>query len=152
MSWMGPAGGQPPAWLWSAAKSWSYARRVSPVRLRPLSSAELTAVLTRLDAAEAGGYEADADDVRAAVKHFLAVLAGRHPGKSVEVRVPPYAAVQCIEGARHTRGTPPAVVETRAAVWLRLARGQVSFREAVEGGDVLASGERSDLSDHLPLG
>jgi hypothetical protein len=128
-----------------------YARRVSPVRLRPLSSSELAAVLARLDAAESGGSEADADDVRAAVKHFLAVLARRHPGKSVEVRVPPYAAVQCIEGARHTRGTPPAVVETRADVWLRLARGQVSFQEAVALGDVLASGERSDLTDQLPL-
>jgi hypothetical protein len=108
-------------------------------------------VLTRLDAAEVGGYEADADDVRSAVKHFLAVLARRHPGKSVEVRVPPYAAVQCIEGARHTRGTPPAVVETRADVWLRLARGRLPFREAVELGDVHASGERSDLTDQLPL-
>ena len=133
------------------AKGRGYARRVSPVRLRPLSSSELADVLTRLDTAEVGGSEAHADDVRAAVKHFLAVLARRYPGKSVEVRVPPYAAVQCIEGARHTRGTPPAVVETRADVWLRLARGRISFREAVALGDVLASGERSDLTDQLPL-
>ena len=143
--------GQPRPRMCSTARRRRYARRVSPVRLRPLSSSELAAVLARLDGAESGGSEADADDVRAAVKHFLAVLARRHPGKSVEVRVPPYAAVQCIEGARHTRGTPPAVVETRARVWLRLARGQVSFREAVALGDVLASGERSDLTDQLPL-
>jgi hypothetical protein len=143
--------GQPRPRMSLTTRRRRYARRVSPVRLRPLSSSELAAVLARLDAAESGGSEADADDVRAAVKHFLAVLARRHPGKSVEVRVPPYAAVQCIEGARHTRGTPPAVVETRAGVWLRLARGQISFREAVALGDVLASGERSDLTDQLPL-
>jgi hypothetical protein len=124
---------------------------VSPVRLRPLPPLELEAVLARLDAAQAGEREADADDLRAAVKHFLAVLAARYPGRSVEVRVPPYAAVQCIEGARHTRGTPPAVVETRAEVWIELARGLATFQEAVARGDVHASGERSDLTDQLPL-
>jgi hypothetical protein len=121
------------------------------VRLRPLADRELAAVLTRLDAAEIGQQERDVDDVRAAVKHFLAVLAYRFPGKSVEVRVPPYAAVQCIEGARHTRGTPPAVVETSGEVWLRLARGRITFHEAVASGAVRASGERSDLTDQLPL-
>ena len=94
---------------------------------------------------------ADPDDLRAAVKHYLAVLVGRHPGRSVEVRVPPYAAVQCIAGARHTRGTPPAVVETDAATWLGLARGTESFADAVGRGAVRASGERSDLSVVLPL-
>jgi hypothetical protein len=91
------------------------------------------------------------DDIRAAVKHFLAVLADRFPGKSVEVRVPPYAAVQCIPGARHTRGTPPAVVEVNADTWLALARGRTTFGEAVAQGGVRASGQRSDLSDQLPL-
>ena len=85
------------------------------------------------------------------MKHYLAVLAVRHPGKSVEVRVPPYAAVQCIEGARHTRGTPPAVVETDAATWLALARGAEAFDAAVDRGAVRASGERSDLGTVLPL-
>ncbi|MBA3265163.1 MAG: hypothetical protein H0T14_02150 [Nocardioidaceae bacterium] len=120
-------------------------------RLRPLSPAELDAVLSRLDAAEAVGNAASAEDVRAAVKHFLAVLAQRFPGKSVEVRVPPYAAAQCIEGARHTRGTPPAVVETDADTWLKLARGQLTFTEAFESRRVRASGERSNLTDQLPL-
>lgn len=128
-----------------------YARRV-PARLRPLPRAELQALLGRLDRAQAGEPAAiEADDERAAVKHYLAVLAQRFPGKSVEVRVPPYAAVQCIEGARHTRGTPPAVVETRADVWIALARGRLAFKDAVAAGDVRASGERSDLTAQLPL-
>jgi hypothetical protein len=118
-----------------------------PARLRPLPPAELAALLARLDAP---GESAD-DDLRAAVKHFLAVLASRYPGKSVEVRVPPYAAVQCIVGARHTRGTPPAVVEVDADTWLELARGETTFGEAVGRGSVRASGERSDLTDQLPL-
>jgi hypothetical protein len=122
-----------------------------PARLRPLSSTELSDVLSRLDDARGEGTPVDLADVRAAVKHFLAVLATRSPGKSVEVRVPPFAAVQCIAGARHTRGTPPAVVETDAETWLALARGQVSFATAAGQGAVRASGERSDLAQHLPL-
>ena len=85
------------------------------------------------------------------MKHYLAVLAERAPGKSVEVRVPPYAAVQCIPGARHTRGTPPAVVELDAMTWIRLATGERAWHEAVESGEVRPSGERSDLSVFLPL-
>lgn len=120
-------------------------------RLRPLRADELRLVLSRLDAAEAAGVAASHDDIRAAVKHFLAVLTQRFPGRSVEVRVPPYAAVQCIEGASHTRGTPPAVVETDADTWLQLARGRLNFAEACESRRVRASGERSDLTGQLPL-
>ena len=123
-----------------------------PARLRPLPAAEIAATLARIDASGTGPTAGpDREDVRAAVKHFLAVLATRAPGKSVEVRVPPYAAVQCIAGARHTRGTPPAVVETDSATWLALARGHETFAAAVARGAVRASGERSDLSPHLPL-
>lgn len=122
-----------------------------PARLRPLPAADLAEVLRRLDTAGGGRASAAVDDERLAVKHFLAVLASRHPGKSVEVRVPPYAAVQCVTGARHTRGTPPAVVETDATTWLALARGEMTFAEAVAAGTVRASGERSDLSEQLPL-
>ena len=93
---------------------------------------------------------ATADD-RALTKHYLAVLAERAPGKSVEVRVPPYAAVQCIEGVRHTRGTPPAVIETDPGTWLALARGELDWTAAVTSGHVRASGERTDLSSYLPL-
>lgn len=122
-----------------------------PARLRPLASDERDAVLARLDAHEAAGQPASATDVRAAVKHYLAMLAQDAPGKSVEVRVPPYAAVQCVEGARHTRGTPPAVVEMDAESWLAMARGRTTFAALVEAGRVRASGERSDLTPLLPL-
>ncbi|MGI8578284.1 MAG: sterol carrier family protein [Nocardioidaceae bacterium] len=122
-----------------------------PARLRPLAAADIAAVLQRLDDAAAAGAAAEPDDVRHAVKHFLAVLAERFPGKSVEVRVPPYSVVQCVPGARHTRGTPPAVVEADAATWIALARGRLAFGDAVYGGKLSASGERSDLSGYLPL-
>jgi hypothetical protein len=73
------------------------------------------------------------------------------PGRSVELRVPPHVAVQCVEGPRHTRGTPPNVVETDAATWLRLATGELTWADAVSEGKVSASGNRADLSPHLPL-
>jgi hypothetical protein len=85
------------------------------------------------------------------VKHFLAVLAERAPGASVEVRVPPYAAVQAVPGVRHTRGTPPAVVEVDAETWIALATGELTWVEADSAGRVSASGERADLSALLPL-
>jgi Bacterial SCP ortholog len=122
-----------------------------PGRLRPLAATELAPLLDRLDESVRRGEAPEVDDERLAVKHFLAVLADRHPGKSVEVRIPPYAAVQCIEGARHTRGTPPAVVETDAGTWLAVARGRLDFGTAVADGRVRASGQRSDLTPVLPL-
>ena len=88
---------------------------------------------------------------KAAVKAALAELAELVPGRSVEVRVPPYAAVQVLAGTRHRRGTPSAVVETDARTWLELALGRRRWRDAVDTGRVLASGERSDLSRWLPL-
>ncbi len=90
-------------------------------------------------------------DTKALVKHYLAVLEERAPGRSVEVRVPPYAAVQVVPGVRHTRGTPPAVIETDAETWLALATGLTTWHEAVDAGTVRASGERTDLSAYLPL-
>ena len=89
--------------------------------------------------------------VGAAVKTSARWLAQHVPGRSVELRVPPHVAVQCIEGPRHTRGTPPNVVETDAATWLRLATGALSWADAVAAGAVTASGNRADLSAHLPL-
>ena len=85
---------------------------------------------------------------------LTAVLAGQHPGRSVEVRIPPFAAVQCgigDPGPTHTRGTPPNVVETDAVTFLRLATGRISWPEAVQTGRVAASGLRADLSAALPL-
>jgi hypothetical protein len=89
--------------------------------------------------------------VGAAVKTSARWLAQQVPGRSVELRVPPHVAVQCIEGPRHTRGTPPNVVETDAATWLRLASGRLSWADAVAEGKVIASGNRADLSALLPL-
>ena len=89
--------------------------------------------------------------MKAAVKASLAALVEVAPGHAVEVRVPPYAAVQAIGGTRHRRGTPPAVVECDARTWLELAAGRLSWSDAVADGRVRASGERSDLSEHLPL-
>jgi Bacterial SCP ortholog len=89
--------------------------------------------------------------LRAAVTYLLGVLAERAPGRAVEVRVPPYAAVQCIEGPRHTRGTPPNVVETDPLTWLALAAGRAGWAAEVAAGKVRASGPRSDLSGWLPL-
>jgi putative sterol carrier protein len=86
------------------------------------------------------------------VKQYLAALQERAPGRSVEVRVPPYAAVQVIGGGTHTRGTPRAVVETDPDTWVALATGELSWSAAVEAGRVRASGERADLSPYLPLG
>ncbi|MGY2876586.1 hypothetical protein ACVW00_003776 [Marmoricola sp. URHA0025 HA25] len=85
------------------------------------------------------------------VKASLAALKARAPGRAVEVRVPPYAAVQVIGGGTHTRGTPRAVVETDPDTWLALASGELSWAEAVAAGRVRASGERADLSPYLPL-
>lgn len=110
-------------------------------------SAQLDAVIADLDR----GAEPNRQDLRAAVRLLLDRLAEAAPGRSVEVRVPPYAAVQCVEGPRHTRGTPPNVVETDALTWIALARGRLSWADAVADGRVRASGPRADLSPHLPV-
>ena len=114
-----------------------------PPRLRPADPVAVAAAL----AAEPRSR----DDVRLLVKHYLALLAERAPGRSVEVRVPPYSAVQVVEGVRHTRGTPPAVVELDADTWLALATGSLAWVDAEGAGRVRASGERADLSPYLPL-
>ncbi len=92
---------------------------------------------------------------RAALQHAVRCLTGvaatRAPGQSVELRIPPFGAVQCVAGPAHTRGTPPAVVETDAVTWLRLAAGRQTWGQAVAAGQVRASGQRADLSDLLPL-
>ena len=90
-------------------------------------------------------------DLKLLTKHFLARLAELAPGRSVEVRVPPYAAVQVVPGVRHTRGTPPAVIELDATTWVALATGEITWQQAMDDGRVRASGERADLSPYLPL-
>jgi hypothetical protein len=89
--------------------------------------------------------------VATAVRFTLEELAARHPGRSVEVRVPPHGAVQCIEGPTHKRGTPPNVFETDAPTWLGLVTGTVAWAEAEASGRIRASGLRADLSAYLPM-
>jgi hypothetical protein len=117
-----------------------------PRTFRPSSGSEVAAAL----AAHRAG-SASRDDLRLLTKHFMALLQQRAPGNSVEVRVPPHAAVQVIPGVRHTRGTPPAVVELDADTWIGLATGELRWADALGAARVRASGERADLTPYLPL-
>jgi hypothetical protein len=118
----------------------------------PIAAAELRAVLEPVLPWLVGEAEQPPRAVLGtAVKTTARWLAQQVPGRSVELRVPPYVAVQCVPGPRHTRGTPPNVVETDAATWLRLATGRTEWVTAVAEGTVSASGNRADLSAHLPL-
>ncbi len=114
---------------------------------RTLGAASLAAVT----AAATAGTEPLRPALRAAVRYTLGLLAEQVPGRSVEVRVPPLAAVQCVPGTRHTRGTPPNVVETDPLTWLDLATGRLAWAAAVAAGRVYASGQRADLAAYLPL-
>ena len=96
-------------------------------RPAPLSREEFAATCARLDAGST-----DRADLKAATMHLIALLVEKAPGNSVEVRIPPFAAVQCIEGARHTRGTPPAVVEMDAETWIALGRGGLAWADATK--------------------
>lgn len=89
--------------------------------------------------------------MREQVKAALAAFAAAAPGRSVEIRVPPYGAVQAVPGGAHRRGTPRAVVECDGQTWLALVRGDLTWAEALASGRIDASGERSDLSEWLPL-
>jgi len=116
-----------------------------PRTLAPAPAEQVEAAHAARRAGTAGPAE-----LRLLVKHYLAVLQQRAPGASVEVRVPPYAAVQVIPGVRHTRGTPPAVVEMDAETWVALATGELTWAAARDTG-LRASGERADLAPYLPL-
>ncbi|HEY1095585.1 MAG TPA: sterol carrier family protein [Glycomyces sp.] len=97
------------------------------------------------------GEEPDRESLKGAVRALLQALAKKAPGHTVEVRVPPYGAVQCVEGPRHRRGTPPNVVECQPLVFLLLATGRTRWHEALKTGKVSASGQRADLSHLLPI-
>jgi hypothetical protein len=103
-----------------------------------------------LDALDRGD-QPDRAVLRDAVRALLAELARDAPGRSVEVRIPPFGAIQCVEGPRHTRGTPPNVVETDPMTWLLVATGRLAWSEAVASGRVRASGIRTDLTPYLPV-
>lgn len=109
--------------------------------------AALAAVAGAADAGAAPGRT----DSATAVRYLLQLLAEKAPGNTVEVRVPPFGAVQVIEGPRHTRGTPPNVVETDPATWIALATGAEAWADAVTAGRIAASGTRADLAALLPL-
>ncbi|MGH3915634.1 MAG: sterol carrier family protein [Pseudonocardiaceae bacterium] len=118
--------------------------QVDPHELR----AALGAVASWLDgqAPEPGRAE-----LAHAVRLSLRTLAQLTPGATVEVRVPPFAAVQCVAGLRHTRGTPPNVVETDPRTWLKLATGRELWAAALADGRLAVSGTRADVSGWLPL-
>jgi hypothetical protein len=103
-----------------------------------------------LDALDAGD-EPERSVLRDAVRALLAELARTAPGRSVEVRIPPFGAIQCVAGPRHTRGTPPNVVETDPMTWLLVATGRLNWADAVNSGRVRASGIRTDLTPYLPV-
>ncbi|MFB9234836.1 sterol carrier family protein [Plantactinospora siamensis] len=111
------------------------------------TSAPVRAVLAALDA----GESPERTMLRDAVRVLLAGLSERAPGRSVEVRVPPYGAVQVVAGPRHTRGTPPNVVETDPLTWVLLATGRLDWAAGVGDGRIRASGIRADLSGLLPI-
>ncbi|MFD9028789.1 sterol carrier family protein [Streptomyces parvulus] len=106
---------------------------------------DLTAAVPGLD------IPLDRQALAAATRLLADALAAKAPGASTEVRIPPYAVVQCVEGPRHTRGTPPNVVETDPLTFVRLAAGRLTWKDAVAGAKLSASGERADLGELLPL-
>ena len=118
-----------------------------PRKADPEGEASVPVVGAALDR----GEEPETRALRAAARFLLHELARVSPGRSVEVRVVPVAAVQAVAGPRHTRGTPPNVVETDPATWFKLATGRLGWDEALRAGTVRASGARSDLSAFLPL-
>ena len=111
--------------------------------------AALAAVLPWLTSENA--RQPDRATLAKAVRLSLRVLPAIAPGRSVEVRVPPFAAVQCVAGPRHTRGTPPNVIEMDARTWLELATGHLAWEDAVAAHRVRASGTRADIAALLPV-
>ncbi|MGC5172341.1 sterol carrier family protein [Microbacterium sp. DT81.1] len=109
------------------------------------------AALAAVEAAIAADAKPGRTELATAVRYLLQLLVEKAPGNSVEVRVPPFGAVQVVQGPRHTRGTPPNVVETDAATWIALATGRERWVDAAAAGRIVASGVRADVSELLPL-
>lgn len=127
-------------------------RRIDPVNGRQALNQWVAAQPEAKDAAQTAQQPPLPRPVRAmAVRFALEELASRAEGNSVEVRVPPFGVTQCIPGPRHTRGTPPNVVQMDAEAFLSLVTGRLSWQQAVADARVEASGLRADLSAHLPL-
>jgi len=118
---------------------------------RRIGTDEGRAALAAVRAAQIDGGAPGRTDLATAVRYLLQLLAEKAPGNSVEVRVPPFGAVQVVEGPRHTRGTPPNVVEMTASTWIDLATGAQAWDDAAAAGSIQASGTRADISALLPL-
>ncbi|WP_426185666.1 sterol carrier family protein [Microbacterium sp. TWP3-1-2b2] len=118
---------------------------------RKIDMSEGRAALDAVRAARTAEAKPARADLATAVRYLLQLLDEKAPGNSVEVRVPPFGAVQVVQGPRHTRGTPPNVIEMDAATWIDLATGSASWAGVVAEGRVQASGTRADLSDLMPL-
>lgn len=118
---------------------------------RRIDTAEGRTALDAVRAATTAGEKPARTSMATAVRYLLQLLDEKAPGNSVEVRVPPFGAVQVVQGPRHTRGTPPNVIEMDAATWIAVATGHVSWDAVVAEGRVQASGTRADLADLLPL-
>lgn len=118
------------------------------VRNPPSKDEGLTALNKYL---EINNAEIDKDTLRTLVKYLLELLHKKVPGNSVEVRIPPFAAIQIIEGTTHRRGTPPAVVEINPEIFIKISLGEITWQEALTKGLIQASGQRTDLTEHFPL-
>lgn len=118
------------------------------VRNPPSKDEGLTALNKYL---ETNNVEIDKDTLRTLVKYLLELLHQKVPGNSVEVRIPPFAAIQIIEGTTHRRGTPPAVVEINPEIFIKISLGEISWQNALTKGLIHASGQRTDLTEHFPL-
>ncbi|MEU1467305.1 sterol carrier family protein [Streptomyces sp. NPDC005761] len=130
------------------------ATRVGAMRLGDFlvtRTVELVVHTYDLNHATGLGIPYDRQALAACTRLLADALAEKAPGGSVEVRVPPFAVVQCVQGPRHTRGTPPNVVETDALTWIKLATGRTRWERELEAARVSASGERADLAELLPL-
>jgi hypothetical protein len=123
---------------------------VEPYRPVVSASSANPGAVSEVTQALATGRAPDPAQLRDAVRVLLAELRRRAPGRTVEVRVPPYGAIQCVAGPTHRRGTPPNVVETDPVTFVALATGRLSWADAVDAGRVTASGARADLSANLP--
>lgn len=124
---------------------------VATYRPNVSSSREKSPAVAAVLASLADGEIPQRTALRDAVRALLGELAARAPGRSVEVRVPPYGAIQCVEGPRHTRGTPPNVVEMEPMTFVQLAAGHLTWAEAAKNGRIRASGIRSDISYLFPI-
>lgn len=118
---------------------------MAPAKIRPEVG------LSALASWHRDGEDAKPTVLATAVRFTLQVLAEKHPGATLEVRVPPYGAVQCLEGPKHTRGTPPNVIEMPTEVWLQLASGTLNWADALAEHLVSASGSRASLEGLVPV-